>query len=114
MVPIMLREQECRAYADFKESICNANKMPRTEVQDTKCNLVLPESAMFVHIFLILVCCRIATRIDIFYRACDEEMLQSSLILPPLTIISRYECYYKFDKELILYKHHKQAVALYV
>ena len=44
----------------------------------------------FVHIFLILVCCTIATRIGNFYRAYNEEMFKSSLILILLTIINRY------------------------
>ena len=41
----------------------------------------------FVHIFLMLVCCRIATRIRIFYKACDEERLNSKLLLRILRII---------------------------
>ena len=42
--------------------------------EDTKHNLVSPESAMFVHIFLILVRCTIATRRENFHMASDEEM----------------------------------------
>ena len=45
----------------------------------------------FVHIFLILVCCTIATKMEIFYGTCNEEMLKSSLILILLTIVSRYQ-----------------------
>ena len=51
-----------------------------------------------LRIFLILVRCRIATRIEIVYQACDEEILKSLLILTLLTIISRYQWHYKFDK----------------
>ena len=47
----------------------------------------------FVHIFLILVCCRIATMKRNSYKACDEEMLKPLLILTLLKIISRYYWY---------------------
>ena len=47
----------------------------------------------FVHIFFIMVCCRIATGIRISYKACDEKMLKSWLILILLKISSRYQWY---------------------
>ena len=45
----------------------------------------------FVHIFLILVCSRIATTMRNSYKACDEEVLKPLLILTLLKIISRYQ-----------------------
>ena len=53
----------------------------KVEVKDTKRDLGYQNQQCFVHVFLILVCCTIATRIGNFYRACDEEMLKSLLIL---------------------------------
>ena len=45
----------------------------------------------FVHTFLILVCCTIATRKGLFYKACDEDMHNLLLVLTLLKIISRYQ-----------------------
>ena len=51
----------------------------------------------FVHIFPILVGCRIATSRGNFYGAGGKDMLNSLFILTLLKAITRYQWSYKFD-----------------
>ena len=84
------RRFSCYLYMETLQKDLNElceRDIKRVEVKDMKHDLVNQNQLCFVHIFLILVCCRIATRIRIFYKACDEERLKSKLLFILLRII---------------------------
>ena len=69
-----------RAIVENESLICERD-VKDSDIEDTNAIWCHQNQLGFVHIFLILVCCRIATRIRISYEACDEEMLKALIIL---------------------------------
>ena len=84
------------------------------DVEETKCGLVSPESAMFcAHLSHFGYAVQLLPERGFSYRACDEEMSKPLLVvLTLLKIISRYQWYIKyidFVLQSIVYKQYKKS-----